>query len=126
MNVALASNGGVASASSENPYIKGGPASALNDGETRGTDGYYGRNVWRNYTDKDTGTGKTWWAQIDFSGKKSIRSIVVYFMQYQWRMAFDVWADTWTTYATRSFDVQRFDGSNWVLLKRVDNFIPEK
>ena len=120
INVALAINGGVASASSTNPYMPGKPA-ALNDGEVLGADGYFGTRVWSNYPSEDYLAGKPWWASITFAGVKSIRSVVVYFMQYHWRFPLDPFANTWTTFASRSFDVQRWDGAAWVTIKHVDN-----
>jgi len=110
-NVALASNGGVASASTT--YVNGGyPAAAVNNDERAG-------RAW--------GAGGGWnddsanifpdWVQINFNGSKTIDRVVVYTVQ-------DNYADpvepsdamTFAQWGITAFVVQGWSGSAWVPL----------
>lgn len=76
-NVALASNGGVASASSTytGPGVNFAPAAA-NDGDAAGT-GWGSGGGWND------NTGGTWpdWLQVTFNGQKTIDRVVVTTLQ---------------------------------------------
>src|SRR5262249_19305539 len=73
-NVALASAGAVASASST--YSSGFPASAINDGERAGLNAGNG-GYWNDATPNTFPD----WAQINFNGAKTIDRVVVYTLQ---------------------------------------------
>ncbi|MBV9217545.1 MAG: hypothetical protein JO053_15365, partial [Acidobacteria bacterium] len=106
-NVALATNGGTASASS---YSSGGysPAGTINGDRT-------GAN-WGNDTGWNDGTAYTFpdWLEVDFAGTKTIDEIDVFSVQ-------DNYANpsqptntmVFTQYGLTSFDVQYWTGSAW-------------
>src|SRR5207245_943827 len=75
VNWALASNGGVASASST--YGAGYPIASVNDGEINGVGWGAGSGGW---SDGTSGAFPDW-AQISFAGAKTIDTVVVYTMQ---------------------------------------------
>lgn len=113
VNVALAANGGVASASSQ--YSANFPVASINNGDRKGT-------AW--------GAGGGWndatqgafpdWVQITFSGQKPISSIVLYTLQDNFQSAVEP-SDTLTfnNYGVTSFDVLGWNGSAWVTLASV-------
>ncbi len=119
-NVALASNGGVATASStpdpndrSDPYYGYGfvyPPSGVNNGDRKGLNWMHGGG-WRDGTDNKFPD----WLQVDFSGTKTIGEIDVFTLQDDYgnpdeptlSMTFDTWGIT-------DFDVQYWDGSQWV------------
>jgi hypothetical protein len=133
INVALASNGGVASASST--LDSGRAPSAANNGDRKGV--HWG-------TDPTTGSG--WhdatsnafpdWLQIDFSGSKTIHEIDVFSVQDNYSNPVDPNdTTTFTLYGMTAFDVQYWDGASWVtvpggsvsgnnLVKRTFTFSP--
>jgi len=110
VNVALASAGAVASASST--YGPGYPASAVNDGDVTGAN-------WGNGGGWNDATPGVWpdWVQIAFNGEKTLTSIVVYTLQDDYQnpvvptpsMTFSDWGIT-------DFTVQGWNGSSWVVL----------
>jgi hypothetical protein len=112
-NVALASNGATATASSS--YGPGFPVRAVIDNERAG----------RNWT-----AGGGWadatidaypdWAQVSFSGMKSIDRVVVYTLQDNYTAPVEP-DDTMTfsAYGIVDFTVQGWDGSSWVVLGTV-------
>ncbi len=111
-NVALASNGGIASGSSF--YAGFEPSGAINNERT----GY----SW--------GAGAGWndstpyvfpdWLQVNFTGLKTINRVVVYTLQDTFNNPVEP-TDTMTfsLYGVVDFTVQGWDGSNWVTLGSV-------
>lgn len=109
-NVALASNGATASASST--FGKGYPASSAIDGSNTGLNwkqgGGWSDGTRNNYPD---------WLQVNFAGGKRVSEIRVYTLQDNYRNPQVVTADTATTlYGLIDFDVQHFDAAtgSWV------------
>jgi M6 family metalloprotease-like protein len=111
MNVALAANGGLASASST--LDAGRAASAANNGDRKGQ--HWG-------TDPATGSG--WhdatsnsfpdWLQIDFNGAKTINQIDIFTIQDNYANPSEPTdAMTFGTYGITAFDVQYWSGSTW-------------
>jgi hypothetical protein len=109
-NVALAANGGVASASSTSP---GFSVSAVNDGDRSGLSG-----VWKD------GTRLIFpdWVEIDFNGSKTIDHVIVYSVQDNSFAPVDP-SDTltFTLNGITAFDVNAWNGSAWVTLGSVTN-----
>ena len=115
MNVALAANGGVASASST--LAANYPVAAVNDGDVIG---------------KGWGDGGGWadatpgifpdWIEIDFNGTKTISSVVVYSLQDDYGIA-GAPSDTTraNAYGISDFDVQAWNGSAWVTLASIND-----
>jgi hypothetical protein len=116
INVASASNGGVATASSELVWtdymVHTNPATSINDGDRTG---------------KNFGNGGVWvdatahsfpdWIQIAFQGNKTIDEIKVYTLQNNY------WNGTEPTEQTsaswegiKDFDVEYWNGSAWTLI----------
>jgi len=126
-NVALASNGGIASASSS--YSSGYPASAINNNERAGTNpgngGYWNDATPNTFPD---------WVQINFNGAKTIDHTVVYSLQDNYTSPIEPTdTQTFLLYGVTDFTVQGWDGANWVtlgtvsgnnLVKRTVNFSP--
>ncbi len=118
INVALTSNGGVASASSTNPGGFGGttyPVSAVNNGDRAGLNWGHGGG-WMD------GTGGVFpdWVEIDFNGSKTIDHVAVYSVQDNSASPVDP-PDTLTfsLYGITDFQVQAWNGSAWVTLGSV-------
>src|SRR5262249_21936345 len=110
INVALAANGGLASASSS-AY----PASAVNNGDRAGLN-FSGGGVWM-----DTSPGLfPDWVEIDFNGAKTIDHVIVYSVQDKISTPVDP-SDplTLNRYGLPAFDVQSWNGSGWVTLGSV-------
>ena len=109
-NVALASNGGVASASSV--HNANFPASAINNNERAGAN----LNLWSDSTQNAYPD----WVQINFSGPKTIDRVVVYTLQDNYTNPVEP-TDTMTfsLYGVTDFVVQGWDGANWVTLATV-------
>ena len=125
INVALASNGGVASASSS--YSASFPVSAIIDnirtGANWGVSGGWNDNTANAWPD---------WVQINFNGSKTIDHVVVYTVQDNYANPVEP-TDTMTfsLYGITAFTVQGWNGSAWVnlgsvsgnnLVKRTVNF----
>jgi hypothetical protein len=113
VNVALASNGGVASASSQ--YSGDYPISAINNGERAGVNwsagGGWADGTLNQFPD---------WAEIDFNGTKSIDKVVVYTVQDNWQSPVEPTDTmTFTQYGVTDFSVQGWDGSQWQTLATV-------
>ena len=112
-NFALASNGGVASASSS--YSSSYPVAAINNNNRSGT----GWGAGGGWNDGTSGVFPDW-VQIDFNGSKTIDHIVLYTLQDNYlspveptdTMTFSVWGIT-------AFNVQGWNGSAWVTLGTV-------
>ncbi len=125
INVALASNGGVASASSS--YNTGFPVSAIINNERAGAN-------WGNGGGWNDSTANAYpdWVQINFIGSKTIDHVVVYTLQDNYANPVEP-TDTMTfgLYGITAFTVQGWNGSSWVslgsvsgntLVKRTVNF----
>jgi RHS repeat-associated protein len=111
VNVALAANGGVASASSS--YVCCGwnltPAGA-NNGNRSGA-GWGSNEGWN-----DTDPGNTFpdWLQVDFSGSKTINEIDVFTIQDNWQNpSTPTESMTFSVFGLTGFDVQYWNGSAW-------------
>jgi hypothetical protein len=112
-NVALASVGAVASASST--YSSGYPVAAVNNDQRSGSN-------WGNgggWNDATVNTRPDW-LQINFNGTKTIDRVVVYTIQDNYTNPIEP-TDTLTfnTYGITDFTVQGWDGSAWVTLATV-------
>jgi len=112
INVALASNGGVASASSV--YNVNYPAAAINNGDRAGLNNGAG-GVWMDnssFVFPD-------WVQINFSGAKTIDHVIVYTVQDAFTPVDPSDTLTFTRYGVTDFQVQAWNGSAWVALGSV-------
>jgi len=113
VNVALAANGGVASASSTNG--PGFPASAVIDNQRSGANWGSGGG----WNDATAGVFPDW-VQINFNGVKTIDRAVVYSVQDNYLAPVEP-TDT-TTFSLRGitdFQVQGYNGTSWVTLATV-------
>ncbi len=112
-NIALASVGAVASASST--YASGNPVGAVNDNERSGVN-------WDNGGGWADATANTQpdWVKINFNGTKTIDRVVVYTLQDNYTNPIEP-TDTLTfkTWGVTGFTVQGWDGSAWVTLATV-------
>jgi subtilisin family serine protease len=107
-NVALASNGATATASS---YLTAGyaPSGAIN-GERKGLN-------WANGGGWTDGTVNSFpdWLQVDFNGNKTIDEIDVFGVQDNYANPLEPTTTmTWTLYGLPDFQVQYWNGSSWV------------
>jgi hypothetical protein len=109
INVALSANGSTATASSE--YPNGGfPATSAIDGEHKGLN--WGANGGWNDGTRDVYPD---WLQVDFNGSKIINQIIVYTVQNNFHNPQEPTPLTPADYhGLLDFDVQYWDGSNWV------------
>ena len=106
-NFALASNGGVVSASSE---YSGFPALAANNGDRKGLDWANG-GIW-NDNSRDVYPD---FLQIDLAGTKTIDEIDIFAVQDNFQNPSEpTLSDTFTQYGVTAFDIQYWDGSAWV------------
>lgn len=110
INVALASNGGATSASSQNSAGGNFPVSSINNGDRKGqgwgSGGGWGDNTYNSWPD---------WVQIDFNGSKTINEIDVFTIQDNYsNPAEPTETMTFSTQGNTSFNVQYWDGSAWV------------
>jgi hypothetical protein len=112
-NVALASVGAVASASST--YSSGYPVAAVNNNQRSGANWGYGGG-WNDATYNTLPD----WVQINFNGTKTVDRLVVYSVQDNYTNPIEP-TDTLTfnTYGITGFTVQGWDGSAWVTLATV-------
>src|SRR5690242_12710780 len=112
-NVALAANGGVASASST--YSGGYSATGVIDGQRSGsvwgTNGGWNDATYGSFPD---------WVQINFNGAKTIDHVTVYTVQDNFQSPVEP-TDTMTfsLYGLTAFEVQGWNGSTWVTLGSV-------
>jgi len=111
-NVALASAGGVPSASSV--FSSAYPVSSINNNERTGVDAAGGR--WKDATPNAYPD----WVQVQFNGPKTIDRVVVYSVQDDYLHAVEP-TDMMTTslYGLANFTVLGWDGANWVVLGTV-------
>ena len=116
VNVALAANGGVASASST--YVGPGyafPVAAVNNGDRAGLN-------WGNGGGWNDATANTFpdWVQINFNGTQTINQVIVYTLQDNFTSPVDPPATlTFTQYGVTDFQVQGWNGAAWVTLGAV-------
>jgi hypothetical protein len=113
INVALATGGSVATASTT--YGSGFPVAAVINNERAGANWTAGGG-WAD------GTIDVYpdWVQVDFSGTKTITSVVVYTLQDNWQAPVEPTdSTTFTTYGIRDFTVQGWNGTAWVTLGTV-------
>lgn len=112
INAALASNGGVAIASSQ--YNGSFPVAAAINGDRyhlTQVDGSY--NLWHSAA----GAQKPDWLQVDFNGSKTINEINVVTLQDDHHHPVNPTEETtFTLYGLTSFQVQYWDGAAWVTL----------
>ena len=106
-NVALAANGGVASASTS---LSGFPASGTNNGDRKGVNWGSGGG----WADSSSGTFPDW-LQIDFNGSKSINEVDVFTLQDNYSSPSEPTETmTFGSYGLTAYDVQYWNGSAWV------------
>jgi len=114
VNVALASNGAAASASSyyNSSY---GPASVIN-GDRSGANWGSGGG----WNDAAPANSYPDWLQVNFSGTKSVTQVIVYSVQDNYTSPVEP-TDTMTfsSYGLTNFSVQGWDGSAWQTLATV-------
>jgi hypothetical protein len=116
INVALASNGGIASASST--YTQSGysfAAAAINNNERAGVN-------WGNGGGWIDATANAYpdWVEIDFNGSKSIGHVVVYSVQDNYASPVEPTDSmTFGLYGITDFTVQGWNGASWVTLGSV-------
>lgn len=107
VNVALAANGGVASASST--YSSDFPTDSVNNGDRKGL-------VWGSGGGWNDNTLSAWpdWLEVDFSGNKTINEIDLFTVQDNFQNPVEP-TDTLTfsLYGITAFDVQYWNGSSW-------------
>ena len=107
-NVALQTNGGVATASTTYSAIY--PVTAVNNGDRTGRNWGAGGG----WNDSSSNTYPDW-AQITFSGQKTIDEIDIYTLQDAWATAIEPTATlTFTKQGLTAFDVQYWTGTGWV------------
>jgi hypothetical protein len=107
-NVALLSNGGVATGSSE--YNGNYPAAALNNSDRAGIN-WGGGGGWNDAT----ANGYPDWAQIEFNGVKTIDEIDVFTLQDAYGSPSQpTEAMTFSLYGITAFDVQYWNGADWL------------
>jgi hypothetical protein len=112
-NVALASAGAVASASST--YSAGYPVSAINNSERAGLNPGNG-----GYWNDATPNALPDWVQIIFSGAKTVDHVIVYSLQDNYLNPVEPNdTQTFTLYGITGFTVQGWDGAAWVTLATV-------
>jgi YD repeat-containing protein len=112
-NVALASAGAVASASSQ--LNASYPIAAINDGDSLGAN-------WTNGGGWADGTTSQWpdWVELDLHGPKTLSRVVVYTVQDNYQSPVQPTdTTTFTQYGITDFDVEGWDGTQWVILATV-------
>ena len=107
VNVALATNGGTAAASST--YSASYAASSANNGDRKGTG-------WGNGGNWNDATGNAWpdWLEVSFNGAQTIEEIDVFTMQDNYQAPSEPTASmTFSQYGIRDFEVQYWTGTAW-------------
>jgi hypothetical protein len=108
-NVALSTNGGTASASSQ--YSTNFPASAAINGDRYNL--YQPDNRFNEW--HSAGTTFPQWLQVDFNGNKTIDEINVITQQDNYSNPIDpTEATTFTLYGPTAFEVQYWSGTSWI------------
>ncbi len=114
INVALASNGGTASASST--YNSHYPARAINNNERAGTQWGNGGGPWADGTTDSFPD----WVQIRFATVRTVNRVTLYTVQDNYSNPIEPTdASTFTLYGVTAFNVQGKQGKNWVTLATV-------
>lgn len=114
INVALASNGGVATASSTpagTAYLPAYTIDGRRTGAVSGVNGY-----WHDLADGFAGD----WLQVNFNGSKTITRAVVYTLQDNWQSPIEP-TDTLTfaQWGITDWNIQGWNGTSWVTLATV-------
>jgi len=113
INVALAANGAVASASSSYPSSANeddSPATA-NNGDRTGKVGSI-PSVWNDAAPANSFPD---WLQVDFNGSQSIGEIDVFTIQDNWQNPSEPTESmSFSSYGLTSYEVQYWDGSAWI------------
>jgi subtilisin family serine protease len=110
-NHALTANGGTATVSSQ--YSSAYPASALINGDRKGSGWGSGRGGWNDAT---SGTYPDW-TEIAFSGTRTIDEVNIFTLQDNYSTPSDPTLDmTFSQYGAVSFEVQYWTGSAWQTL----------
>jgi len=113
-NYALASNGGIASASST--LRPANSVNYVNDNRRSGAGWSTGGGGW---ADATVGAFPDW-VQIVFNGPKTLDHVVVYSLQDNFQSSLEPTASTtFSLYGLTAFDVQGWNGSTWVTLGSV-------
>ena len=108
VNVALQTNGGVATASST--YSANYPVAALNNGDRKGVKWGAGGG----WNDATSGVYPDW-AQITFNGQKSITEINVFTLQDAYTAPVEPTQSLiFKRYGITTFDIQAWNGTSWV------------
>jgi RHS repeat-associated protein len=102
VNVALATNGATASASSI--YWSQAPASNAINGDHVGSNSHWADGTSFGYPD---------WIQVDFAGSKTINEIDVFGLQENYSNPVEPTLTMTSRYALTNFEVQYWDGSAW-------------
>jgi len=114
VNVALAANGGVASASSTLRAVNA--VGYVNDNQRSGAGWSTGGGGW---ADATKGTFPDW-VQITFNGQKTIDHVVVYSVQDDFQHPVEPSGTmTFSLYGLTAFQVQGWNGASWVTLGSV-------
>ena len=112
-NVALASNGAAASASSyySSGYAPSGVIDGQRSGANWGSGGGWNSSTYGSFPE---------WLQVNFSGSKSVTQVSVYSVQDAYSAPIEP-TDTMTfnNYGLVNFSVQGWDGSGWITLATV-------
>ena len=109
LNVALATNGGIATASSTF-NVSSYPIAAVNNGDRKGLKWGAGGG-WNDATNNLYPD----WVQITFNGQKSISEIDLFTLQDLYTTAQEPTAlQMFTKYGVTNFDVQYWNGSGWI------------
>ena len=108
INVALQANGGVATSSSS--YSSNYTVTAINNGDRKGlkwgAGGGWNDATYNAYPD---------WAQINFSGQKTVTEIDVFTVQDVYATPLEPTSSlSFTKYGITAFDVQYWNGTDWV------------
>jgi len=113
INVALASNGGVSTASSVNSA--GYAVAGVNDNKRSGA-GWGSGGGWNDGTPSVFGD----WVQIKFNGQKTIDHVVLYTLQDHYTSPVEPTDSmTFNVYGVTDFQVQAWNGAAWVTLGTV-------
>jgi len=107
VNVALAANGGVASASSifSGGYSAAGAINGDRKGLNWGADGYWNDGTGGSFPD---------WLEVDFNGSKTIGEIDVFSVQDNWQAPSEpTSAMTFSLYGLTDFQAQYWTGTQW-------------
>jgi hypothetical protein len=112
INVALAANGGVASASSTYTAAGNYPPAGTNDGDRKGANWEHGGG-WNDAT----GNAFPDWLQITFSAAQTISEINVFTVQDNYRAPIEpLLTTTFSLYGITDFEAQYWTGSAWLAI----------